>query len=70
MKCVEPVVSIRGAPDMYVKYGSPVTLHCHIESFLKIPKQVDWYLNRTLLSQLKIPSRHGKIARFILIWQL
>ena len=55
----EPLVTIRGAPDMYVKHGSPVTLHCHIDSFLKIPNQVDWYLNRTLLSQLKIAPKHG-----------
>ena len=55
----EPLVSIRGSPDMYVKHGSPVTLHCHIDSFLKIPSRVDWYLNRTLLSQLKITPKHG-----------
>jgi len=59
LRVVEPLVTIRGAPDMYVKHGSPVTLHCHIDSFLKIPNQVDWYLNRTLLSQLKIAPKHG-----------
>lgn len=56
MACIcftEPVVSIKGAPDMYVKNGSPVTLHCQISSFLLSPTHVEWRLNGSLLAQVK-----------------
>lgn len=49
----EPVVSIKGAPEMYVKHGSPVTLHCQISSFIQNPAHVEWHLNGTVIAQVK-----------------
>lgn len=56
----EPVVNIKGAPDMYVKNGSPVTLHCQMSSFLISPTHVEWRLNGSLLAQVKNHQYHQK----------
>jgi len=56
----EPVVNIKGAPDMYVKNGSPVTLHCQISSFLISPSHVEWRLNGSLLAQVKYHHQYNQ----------
>ena len=69
----EPLVSIKGAPDMYVKNGSPVTLHCHVSSFLQSPAHVDWLLNGTVLFHVKNhphntkPTTKGVAGKFLLL---
>ncbi|KZS21309.1 Dpr15-like protein [Daphnia magna] len=60
LRPVEPIVDIKGAPDMYVKNGSPVTLHCQISSFLISPTHVEWRHNGSLLAQVKNHQYHPK----------
>nr|CAH0106206.1 unnamed protein product [Daphnia galeata] len=56
----KPVVNIKGAPDMYVKNGSPVTLHCQMSSFLISPTHVEWRLNGSLLAQVKYHHQYNQ----------
>ncbi|EFX77203.1 hypothetical protein DAPPUDRAFT_54448, partial [Daphnia pulex] len=63
LRAVEPVVNIKGAPDMYVKNGSPVTLHCQMSSFLISPTHVEWRLNGSLLAQVKYHHQYNQKAR-------
>ncbi|XP_046643087.1 hemicentin-1-like [Daphnia pulicaria] len=60
LRAVEPVVNIKGAPDMYVKNGSPVTLHCQMSSFLISPTHVEWRLNGSLLAQVKYHHQYNQ----------
>jgi len=53
-------VTIKGAPDMYVKSGSPVTLHCQISSYLQTPSHVEWILNGTQLIRVKMVGTNTK----------
>jgi hypothetical protein len=67
------VVNIKGAPDLYVKFGSPVTLHCNMSNYLQEPSYVSWHLNGSLISQLKNQPPHplrGKTLVYKLVHQM
>jgi len=48
---------------MYVKSGSPVTLHCQISSYLQAPSHVEWILNGTQLIRVKMVGTSSSTAK-------
>ena len=48
---------------MYVKSGSPVTLHCQISSYLQAPSYVEWILNGTQLIRVKMVGTSSSTAK-------